>query len=359
MQNNFWRYLPAGIAHKLAPLGISFLAHRMPEKDFNWDPFQWKGLSFRNPMGIAGGVDKNGLQTLHWQKLGAGFLEVGTVTPYSQSPNSGKILDRDWKNQNLWNKMGFPNHGADEVYFNLLRDESKLNIPLFVNIGKNRQRPNEEAEIDYLYLAERFAKIADALVVNLSSPNTSGLRSLQSPQFIQGLFKGLKDSLAKVQRTELPIFLKLSPDMSGDDFIKCLEAGASQGAQGFILTNTTLSRPQNCSFPLEGGLSGKDLRDLSRKHLDLATQIIGKHPSQYLIISTGGVDSLDEVQRRRDQGAHLVQMYSGLVFKGPKLMSNIIEESSRIRSLQIATAPNHLIKDISISSKEVTHEAKN
>ena len=122
MNRPIWKYLPAAWAHRLAPLGLSYYASKMPDEVPVWSPFSWKGLHFPNRLGIAGGVDKNAEHLKVWQKLGVGFIEVGTVTPYAQGANPGKILDRDWNSKNLWNRMGFPNHGADEVYFNLMAE---------------------------------------------------------------------------------------------------------------------------------------------------------------------------------------------------------------------------------------------
>ncbi|MGZ5278913.1 MAG: quinone-dependent dihydroorotate dehydrogenase [Pseudobdellovibrionaceae bacterium] len=308
-----WKYLPAKWAHSLAPLGLSYYASKMPDEIPEWSPMDWKGLHFPNRLGIAGGVDKNAEHLNIWQKLGVGFIEVGTVTPYSQSANSGKILDRDWESKNLWNRMGFPNHGADEVYFNLMSEKPGLKIPVFVNIGKNRSRPNYEAEIDYLYLADRFQKIADAFVINVSSPNTQGLRDLQTPEFLKKLLKGVKDRVG-----QKPVLVKLSPDMSDEDFRESIEACAEAGCNGFILTNTTLSRPSNCEFPNEGGLSGLSLAELSKKHLKKAIEILGTKRSEFLLVSVGGVLTADEVKERLRLGADLVQTYSALVFEGPQ-----------------------------------------
>lgn len=314
MTSPLWKYVPAGIAHQLAPLAIHYFANRIQDPNPpQWNPLSWKGLHFPNRLGIAGGVDKNAVNILDWPRLGAGFMEIGTVTPYSQNANKGKIIDRDWDHKNLWNKMGFPNHGADEIYFNLLNERKNIRVPLFVNIGKNRTRPNEEAEVDYIYLTDRFLPVADAFVVNISSPNTSGLRDLQSDAFL----KKLISSVVKIAAGK-PVLVKLSPDMSSQDFENCLEICAINGASGFILTNTTVQRPSGCSFPKEGGLSGKDLSDLSKKHLKHAISFLADHRNEFLLVSVGGVLNPDDVKERLDLGADLVQSYSALVFHGPQ-----------------------------------------
>lgn len=315
MTMNFpvWKYLPASWAHRLAPLGLSYYASKMPGEIPKWRPLSWKGLYFPNPLGVAGGVDKNAEHLSLWERLGAGFVEVGTVTPYAQKPNSGTIIDRDWEHQNLWNRMGFPNHGSDEVYFNLREGKSSLQIPVFVNIGKNRDRANEEAEVDYLYLVNRLQPYADAFVVNVSSPNTQGLRQLQSPDFLGGLIHKIQNA-----GNQRPILVKLSPDMPPEAFQECLEASSQGGASGFVLTNTTLSRPANTPFPKEGGLSGRALAELSKKHLIKAGEILRSRRKDFLLVSVGGVLSAEDVKERLDLGADLVQTYSGLVFEGPR-----------------------------------------
>lgn len=313
-----WKYLPASWAHRLSALGVSYYASKMPEEIPQWRSLIWKGLYFPNPLGIAGGVDKNAEHLSAWQRLGAGFIEVGTVTPYAQKSNSGKILDRDWENQNLWNRMGFPNHGSSEVYFNLQQARCDLKVPVFVNIGKNRNRANEEAEVDYLYLTNRFQEVADAFVINVSSPNTQGLRQLQSPEFLGGLIFQIQQSGNKK-----PILVKLSPDMDSENFLECIEASSQGGASGFILTNTTLSRPTHSRFPKEGGLSGRDLADLSKRHLMKANEILASRRKDFLLVSVGGVLSASDVKERLDLGADLVQTYSGLVFEGPQFFRNV------------------------------------
>lgn len=318
-----WKYLPAGLAHSLAPLGLHYYSSKMPETTPQWQSFDWRGLHFKNRLGIAGGVDKNASMLSVWPKLGAGFIEIGTITPYSQSANKGKILDRDWNSQNMWNKMGFPNHGSDEVYFNLLSARENLKLPVFVNIGKNRSRPNEEAEIDYQYLTDRFLPLADAFVVNVSSPNTTGLRDLQN----ETTLKSLTGKVVAIAGNK-PVLVKLSPDMSEETLTSSIAACLDSKVSGFVLTNTTLSRPAGCPFPKEGGLSGKDLGELSKKNLKLALQFLGNDRKNLLIVSVGGVLSAEQVQERLDMGADLVQVYSALIFNGPTFFRDTAQRMS-------------------------------
>jgi dihydroorotate dehydrogenase len=295
----------------LAPVVLP-LVKTDPNCDFVWKDFYWKGLYFRNRLGIAGGVDKNALNLLDWQRLGCGFLEIGTVTPLPQKANPGKIIDRHWQKNLLWNKMGFPNDGADEVLFNALRLQEDLKIPLFVNIGKNRQTPNEIAFTDYVTAAERLIPVADAFVINVSSPNTKDLRSLQSAGELQIIIESV---LAVIGSR--PLFVKLSPDMSDQSFSEALELGQKFKIGGFILTNTTTSRINATEFPTEGGLSGSCLKEVSRQKLVTANKILSGDRKDFLLISVGGVTDPAEVKVRLDLGADLVQSYSGLVFNGP------------------------------------------
>jgi dihydroorotate dehydrogenase len=316
--SSFIRLLPAGLAHQLAPFAITHMANRMPQDPPTWKPLEWKNLHFPNRLGIAGGVDKNAELLISWPRLGVGFIEVGTVTPYSQKANPGKILDRDWDNKNLWNKMGFPNHGSDEMYFNILRDQDSTKVPLFINIGKNRTTPNEYADNDYLYLAERFAELADALVINVSSPNTQGLRDLQASEALARLTQKVVKLASKT-----PVLVKLSPDLSEGALKESLKVCIQSGISGFILTNTTLSRPAHCPFPKEGGLSGKDLAELSKKSLRIAIETLGADRHKYLLVSTGGVLNPQDVAERLEMGADLVQTYSALVFHGPSFFRDV------------------------------------
>lgn len=309
-----WKWLPAELAHQLAPLGLSFYSSFFgSEEPEPWDQFSWQGLIFPNRIGIAGGVDKNAQSILDWQRVGAGFVEVGTLTPQPQAANLGTILARDWDRQILWNKMGFPNLGLNEAYYNLLSVKSEAKIPIFVNIGKNRATANQDAYLDYKLCAEKLAATAAALVINVSSPNTSGLRALQDEDQLKKIITAVK---AVAGRT--PLLIKLSPDQTAEELENSLMASYESGADGFILTNTTLARTQETSnFPKDGGLSGMVLVEKSRLALQQAISILGPRRQGLLLVSTGGILDKEEVQARLKLGADLVQVYSALVFHGP------------------------------------------
>ena len=307
-----WKFLPAGLAHELAPIGIQLYSEIFPCQKADWLPLDWHNLHFRNRAGTAGGVDKNAELLEAWQSLGAGFCEIGTVTPLPQNPNSGKIIDRDWENQNLWNKMGFPSHGMKDVYHNILHHKKNINIPLFINIGKNRDTPNLLAHHDYIDLVKQFKNVADVFVVNISSPNTKNLRDLQNQEYLKFLCHQVTHTAGHV-----PVVIKLSPDLSEAELCNAMDTALSECVSGFILTNTTTSRPSGCVFPTEGGLSGKDLKSKSIKALQTAIKHLGNNKKNTLIVSAGGILTSDDIKHRLDLGADLTQSYSGLIFEGP------------------------------------------
>ena len=283
--------------------------------DQRWRAFQWKGLSFENPIGVAGGVDKSGKSLKHWQRLGAGFLEVGTVTPLPQSPNPGTIMMRSLPEAALWNKMGFPSPGLDTVEKSLSAFQKVKTSPLFVNIGKNRDTPNGKAHEDYITCLQRLNPFADVFVVNISSPNTKGLRDLQESAALQKFLEPI-DKARKELPALRPLLLKISPDLS-EQSLKVVLQVSLPFVEGWILTNTTNDRSQVKDFPIEGGVSGRPLRQKSRAFLKTTMEILGEDRKGKLIVSAGGVDSAQEVQTRLSLGADLVQSYSALVFEGP------------------------------------------
>jgi dihydroorotate dehydrogenase len=316
-----WLLLPPQWAHDLGPFGLKLFSLFQSGPIPAWNSFTWKNLIFKNRLGLAGGVDKNAESLKEWWNLGAGFVEIGTVTPRPQSSNPGKIMDRDLERQALWNKMGFPSHGADEVFYNLRAYGEHKPTPVFVNIGKNRTTSNEEAVDDYVYLIDRLRPQADAFVVNISSPNTKGLRDLQNKE---ALTKLLSPIVHQAQRGEAkPVLLKLSPDLSDENLEEALMTAVELGIDGFVLTNTTLSRPSGISFPTEGGLSGAPLKSLSCQILQKSLQILGNRRHGKLIVSVGGVMSAEDVFERLQMGADLVEIYSALIFQGPGFFRDV------------------------------------
>lgn len=323
-----WLLLPPQWAHDLGPWALPFLALFADPKTHSWQGRNWRGLHFRNPTGLAGGADKNGESLLPWQKFGVGFIEVGTVTPLAQKANQGKIIDRSISEQAVWNKMGFPNKGAQALRQKLLSIKPHLQVPLFVNIGKNRQTPNNQASQDYISCLQTLADVADVFVINISSPNTQDLRELLKKENLQPFLESILEKHHRIC-PKTPLLLKLSPDMESASLFEALDISLQLQIDGWILTNTTLSRSPNLTFPTEGGVSGRPLKSRSLENLYLSTNYLKAKKQDQLLISTGGIESYDDVRQRLDAGADLVQLYSALVFHGPFLFQEIANTASR------------------------------
>lgn len=312
-----WLFLPSKLAHDLSPYGLELYSLlKGSETTPVWNPFSFKNIIFKNRLGIAGGVDKNADHLEAWRRVGCGFIEVGTVTPQPQSPNPGVIMNRDIKAEAVWNKMGFPSEGASEVYFNIKKFKSHASTPVFVNIGKNRVTDNADAHKDYSQLISHFADVADAFVVNISSPNTKGLRDLASRENFNAFIAPIRKHYDELKLSN-PLFLKLSPDLDSEGQENVLKGSMDHGFDGFILTNTTLDRTHTPNFPVEGGVSGKPLKEKSIQALMQAKNTILKQNEKKCLISVGGVMTADDVFERINLGADLVQVYSTLVFEGP------------------------------------------
>lgn len=322
-----WLWIPASLAHAVSSIGVqasAFLADDWQQQaDSHWKPFRWNGFEFKNRLGIAGGLDKNAEQIKEWEKLGAGFIEVGTVTIQPQTANPGRIIARDLDQMALWNKMGFPSKGyryvIDEIRF------SERSTPLFVNIGKNRTTPNEKAFDEYAFLTENLRAYADALVVNISSPNTVGLRELFKKEYLES---GLKKVIKKAIYT--PVLLKFSPDMSDHELQEVVSTAIGSGVSGFIMTNTTTHRGPHSQFPQEGGVSGLPLKEASIRCFEKVQELTGSERNSLLLVNCGGVMTSEDVFDRLKRGADLVQVYSALVFNGPSFLKEVALEWKKL-----------------------------
>lgn len=317
-----WLWLPPAWAHALAPSLLPLASLFAPDADeVRWREFSWRGMQFRNPLGTAGGLDKDAESMDEWAALGAGFLEIGTITPKAQGPNPGRIVDRDVRAGALWNRMGFPSQGLRVARANL-QDWSaaagrpgERATPVFVNAGKNRDTSLDEAAQDYAFVIRELDDLADAFTINISSPNTQGLRDLFQPQRLRDFLSPLREV------TRRPLLLKLSPDLDAESLASAIESLVSVGLDGVVATNTTLARPPQVNFPPEGGLSGAPLAALSLRMLDEVLRLLGRDRDGRLVVSAGGVMNTDDVLQRLDRGADLVQVYSTLVLNGPWLFS--------------------------------------
>jgi len=271
------------------------------------------GTTFYNPVGLGAGFDKNATMIRGIQALGFGFTEIGTLTPKPQPGNPKPRMFRHIQEQSLQNAMGFNNEG-------LLKAQKRLKkcypftTPIGVNIGKNKLTPESEAIADYTVLIKALHELGDYLVINISSPNTPGLRDLQNEEFITALFSETK------ALTDKPILLKIAPDMDIKDAVALSTFAVEKGADGIIATNTTIDYSLVKDPKDIGGLSGAVLTQKSFEIFDaIAAELFGKTT----LISVGGIYTAEEAYRRIKAGASLVQIYSGLVFKGPDLIRDI------------------------------------
>ena len=289
-------------------------------------PIQLFGLTFPNAVGLAAGMDKNGECWQAGAALGFGHVEIGTVTPRPQPGNPRPRIFRYPKAHALINRLGFNNDGADAVACRLSRTRRQRSLILGINIGKNRITPLEKAVEDYLEGFQKLAEHADYFTINISSPNTPGLRHLQVGQRLRELLGPLaaaRNSRAKNRgERPIPLLVKIAPDLSFREIDGILETLIELGFDGVVATNTTLQRPVYRGLSPDaigketGGLSGKPLESLSNatvKYIYRVTE--GKLP----IIGVGGIDDLESAERKINAGAHLVQLYTGFVYRGPFL----------------------------------------
>lgn len=311
-------------AHTVAGIGLRSLAHCIPlmryfkEENFVSHPMLsqmiW-GTTFRNPVGLGAGFDKNGQYILSMPALGFGFTEIGTVTPKPQDGNDKPRLFRLVEDQSIQNAMGFNNKGS----YYMLQRLKKLyffDYPIGINIGKNKLTPENEALNDYETLLKAFKDYGTYIVINISSPNTPGLRDLQNEAFVTALFE-MAGTI-----TDKPILLKIAPDMSPEDAIAISSVAIEAGASGIIATNTTIDYSLTPHAKDFGGISGALLKEKSYALFEaLAKELYGKT----LLISVGGIDSAEEAYRRVKAGASLIQVYSMLIYKGPSLIKEINE----------------------------------
>ncbi len=324
-----WLLLPPKLAHDLSPFGLRLYSLLQNAVAPSWNSFVWKGIVFKNRLGIAGGIDKNAELLNVWGPLGCGFTEIGTVVPEPQKSNPGIIMDRSLVDQALWNQMGFPSLGADEVYYNVKNYRQTSTLPVLVNIGKNRTTSTDTAFSDYVLLLEKFYLLADAFIVNISSPNTVGLRDLAKTENLNNFLRPIiqaRKNLTAQHTIEKPILLKLSPDLESDDFKNTVDICLENNIDGFVLTNTTLSRTTQKQFPNSGGVSGKPLQDLSKKALQIVCNHLGPDRRKKLVISAGGVMTAEDVFERLEMGADLVEVYSALIFEGPGFFRHVAQK---------------------------------
>ena len=276
------------------------------------------GLNFKNPVGVAAGLDKNAAHIREFSSFGFGFVEVGTITPEPQIGNPKKRLFRLEKDNAIINRMGFNNEGLEKI---LTRLKNNYDVIIGGNIGKNKSTPNAEAKLDYLKCFKKLYDYVDYFVINISSPNTPRLRELQTPNFLRDLFKDLNIERAKSKKYK-PILIKISPDLEKNKINELLQIIKHCKIDGIVATNTTVNFPKLVSKSKNesGGLSGAPLQ---KKSNQIISYISKKTDGKLPIIGVGGILSAKDAINKLRCGAHLVQLYTGIIYEGPAIAKKI------------------------------------
>ncbi len=281
------------------------------------------GLKFRNPIGLAAGFDKNAEYIEEMAGLGFGFIEIGTVTPRPQPGNDKPRMFRLVEDEALINRMGFNNQGADVAAGRLKRLKDRNKLIIGGNIGKNKMTPNEEAVNDYTYCFNALFEYVDYFVVNVSSPNTPGLRDLQEKEPLKKILNTLQD-LNHTKYIQRPILLKIAPDLTDSQLDDIVEIVTETKIAGVIATNTTISREGLYSDPSlvkeAGGVSGKPL---TKRSTEVIRYLAERSNRSFPIIGVGGIHSAEDAVEKLEAGASLVQVYTGFIYEGPALISKI------------------------------------
>ena len=289
-------------------------------------PVRIMGLTFPNAVGLAAGLDKNGDYIEALAGIGFGFIEIGTVTPRPQSGNPQPRLFRLPEAEAIINRMGFNNLGVDHLIEQV--KVAQIDAVLGINIGKNFDTPVEKAVDDYLIGLEKVYPYADYVTINISSPNTPGLRTLQFGESLNELLGALKERQVKLQQQYdryVPMAVKVAPDLEAEEVAELAQAFSQFEIDAVIATNTTMSREgvETLQFGDEaGGLSGRPVLEKSTEIVRLFRDALPEHLP---IIAAGGIMSGDDAVKKLDAGANLVQIYSGLIYQGPKLIKDIVK----------------------------------
>ena len=293
------------------------------------------GITFPNPVGLAAGFDKDGKMFNELSSLGFGFIEIGTVTPKAQPGNPKPRLFRLAKDEALINRMGFNNDGAQRAAERLKK--RKPGIIIGGNIGKNKNTPNEQAVYDYLECFEMLYNYVDYFVVNVSSPNTPGLRALQDRGPLTEILMKVKNA-SKQKNPSKPVLLKLAPDLTNEQLDDIIEIIKETGTDGIIATNTTIQRDNLKTHPTyieaigAGGLSGKPVKARSTEVIRYLSE---KSNQAFPIIGVGGIHSPEDAIEKLEAGASLVQLYTGFIYEGPSLIKRINKEILKYQSKKL------------------------
>jgi dihydroorotate dehydrogenase len=283
------------------------------------------GVSFSNPLGLAAGADKDARAIGAWNSLGFGFAEIGTITPRPQRGNAPPRMWRLTNHRALINRLGFPSEGMDTVVPRLeAARRQPLRIRLAVNLGPNKDTPADRVAADYAALLTRVADVADFVVVNLSSPNTPGLRAFQAPERIRAIV----ETLRAIPQARRPLLIKIAPDLESAMIREICAAAIELGLDGIVATNTTLRREEvGVASALEGGLSGAPLKARAR---EVIAQVYNDTRGKIPIIGVGGIASAEDAYAHIRAGASLVELYTGFIYEGPRIVGEIRQGLARL-----------------------------
>jgi len=318
-----FRFFPPETAHYLALLSLKILNKVrilklfFPDnKDFD-NPKEYFNLKFRNTLGVAAGLDKNGDYVDELESLGFGFVELGTVTPKPQEGNQKPRVFRYLKQQSVINRLGFNNKGVNYLVSKI--KNKKYDAVIGVNIGANKESTNDQRIEDYVFCFEKVYKYCDYVTVNISSPNTPKLRKLHNPDELEKIFKRINE-IKSTKKTEIPVFLKISPDEDEETILKIVNIYKTLKINGLIVTNTSIDKDilEGCSH--EGGISGKPLFKKSTQLL----KRIHEFDKDIFLVGVGGVFTKEDYENKIRLGASLVQIYTGFIFEGPAIVKKIL-----------------------------------
>ena len=318
-----FRLFPPEVSHYLAleslklikKLGIMKIL--FPIKNFSDSQKDYLNLHFRNRLGVAAGLDKNGDYVDVLDSLGFGFIELGTATPRQQTGNEKPRVFRYIHQEAVVNRLGFNNKGVDYLVSQI--KNKKYDAVIGVNIGANKESTNDQRIEDYAYCFEKVHKYCDYVTVNISSPNTPKLRKLHNPDELEKIFKRINE-IKSTNQIDIPIFLKISPDESEETILKIVNIHKTLKINGLIVSNTSIDKDilEGCSN--EGGISGKPLFKKSNQLL----KRIHEFDKDIFLIGVGGVFSKEDYKNKINLGASLVQIYTGFIFEGPAIVKNIL-----------------------------------
>lgn len=315
--------LPPEWAHQLTLNALRWYGYLPAKRNTVSSTIDVGGLHVVNRVGLAAGFDKDGVAIRGLSKFNFGFLELGAVTPRGQQGNSRPRVFRLKNEFALINRLGFNNQGIDALIRKIVNEKPRVCVPIGINIGKNFDTPLEQAIDDYEYCFVRANSLVDFVTINISSPNTPGVRELQGMQYVQNLLARLvrlRDSSTTNNQKRTLLLAKISPDLSEQELEGVCTTVRSEGIDGIIATNTTTTRPNENGEQYKGGLSGRPLFPLALNCVRQARSFLGEG---FLLVGCGGIWDVASATKMREAGADLIQLYTGLVYHGPRCLREI------------------------------------